>query len=121
MHTVVSVKNPIGSAIMPSPFERGLRPRNPALGGGSEERASGARRASEGGQSPPPSSIPSAQPSALLHVADEGLPLVNRDVGIRDEGRQFVGGVTRDQSLVAPVERHAHVVDGAAVDGEGPQ
>src|SRR6266446_122799 len=52
MHTVVSVKNPIGSAIMPSPFERGLRPRNPALGESSEERASGARRASGGGQSP---------------------------------------------------------------------
>src|SRR5262249_4502951 len=38
----------------PAPFERGLRPRNPDLGGGSEERASSERRASEGGQSPPP-------------------------------------------------------------------
>src|SRR2546422_11474178 len=97
MHTVVSVKNPIGSAIMPSPFERGLRPRNPALGGGSEERASGARRASEVGQSPPPSSIPSARSSALLHVADEGLPLVDPGVRIRDAGRELGGRLPSGQ------------------------
>src|SRR6266849_3991908 len=86
MHTVVSVKKPIGSAITPSPLERGLRPRHPALGGDSEERASSARRASEGGRSPPG--------SCLLHVAHEGLPLVNRDVGISYQGRELVAGIT---------------------------
>src|SRR5207244_3940510 len=73
---------------------------------------------SEGGRSPPPSSTPSAPPSRLLHTADEGLALVDRDVGIRDEGRELVGGVPRDEALIAPVKRHADVVDGAAGDRE---
>src|SRR2546422_7018803 len=111
MHTVVSVKNPIGSAIMPSPFERGLRPRNPALGESSEERASGARRASGGGQSPLPSSIPSARSRALLHVADESPPPVARAVGIRYAGRELAGGVTGEPPLIAPLARPTHVVD----------
>src|SRR5688572_17135385 len=47
---VVLCNSPTG----PSPFERGLRPRNPATGGGREEHAKGVRRPSEGGRSPPP-------------------------------------------------------------------
>src|SRR5207249_315832 len=54
-------------------------------------------------------------------LADERLPLVNRYVGIRDEGCELVGGVAGDQPLIAPVERHTDVVDRAAVDGEGAQ
>src|SRR5712692_2872616 len=82
-------------------FERGLRPRNPVLGGGSEERASRERRASEGGQSPPPSSSrkllqPLLDQAVLVlgrldevevdqvHVRD--LLAGNRDVGPGDAG-----------------------------------
>src|SRR2546430_11470335 len=76
MHTVVSVKKPIGSAITRSPR------------------------------------------SCLLHVAPEGLPLVDRDVGISYQGRELVASITRAQPLVTPVKWHADVVDGAAVDRE---
>src|SRR5439155_13702572 len=76
MHTVVSVKKPIGSAITPSPR------------------------------------------SCLLHVAHEGLPLVDRDVGIAYQGRELVAGITGDEPLVTPVKWHADVVDGAAGDRE---
>src|SRR2546427_11105044 len=106
MHTVVSVKNPIGSAITPSPtsFERGLCPRNPFWG-----RLGGGRRG------------PLRCSSGLLHVADEGLPLVDRDVGIRDQSGELVGGVTRDEALIAPVERPAAVGDAAAGDRAHPR
>src|SRR2546429_7379099 len=78
MHTVVSVKKPIGSAITRSPR------------------------------------------SCLLHVAHEGLPLVDRDVGIAYQGRELVAGITGDEPLVTPVKWHADVVDGAAGDRERP-
>src|SRR5207247_4651509 len=61
---------------------------------------------------------PSATPSRLLHVAHEGLSLVDRDVGISYQGRELVGSITRAEPLVTPVKRHADVVDGAAVDRE---
>src|SRR5262249_59413373 len=112
MHTVVSVKNPIGSDIArPSPtsFERGLCPRNP---GG---------RFRKGGEAPLRVSIPSARTSlGLLQIADEGLALVDRDVGIGDERRELVRGIAGDPPLIAPVERHAAVMAGAAARREPP-
>src|SRR2546423_12380010 len=88
MHTVVSVKNPIGSAIGIPTSSAGL-----------------ARAVLTGGRQ-------------FLHVTGEGLALVDRDVGIRDESGELVGGVPRDEALIAPVKRHADVVDGAAGDRE---
>src|SRR5688572_17384150 len=80
MHTVVSVKNPIGSAITP-PL-RSLR---------------------------------------LLHVADEGLALVDGHVGIAHERGELVARVARAESLVAPVPRQADLVDDLSVDAQRPQ
>src|SRR2546421_7428525 len=100
MHTVVSVKNPIACAIRPTPFERGLCPRNPPGG-----------RFRKGGEAPLRVSSP-APWLGLLHVADERLALVDRHVGIADERGQLVDDVTGDDALVAPVPRHADLVDG---------
>src|SRR5205814_5175441 len=64
MHTVVSVKNPMGSGI-----------------------------------------------SRLLHVADERLALVDRNVRIPHPGCEVVDDVAGAQAHPAPVPGHAHVVD----------
>src|SRR5204862_7139693 len=117
MPTVVSAKRPIGSATTRLPSEGGLRPRRPALGGGSGAGPR-ARGASEGGRSPPPNSSPSAPASRLLHVAHERLALVDGHVGVAHERRQLVDHITGDDALVAPVPRHPHLVDRLAVDRE---
>src|SRR5687767_10130996 len=79
MHTVVSVKNPIGSAI--TPLLRSLR---------------------------------------LLHVADEGFALVDGYVRIAHERGELVARVARAEALVAPVPRHADLMDDLAADPQRP-
>src|SRR3989442_12893038 len=97
MHTVVSVKNPMGSAITPLRSERGLCPRNLFWG-----RLGGGRRG------------PLRCSSRPLHLADEGLPLVDPDVWIRDEGRELVCRVPGDETLIAPVKRQSDMAHGWA-------
>src|SRR6266511_4142628 len=46
---------------------------------------------------------PLPAPTARLDVPCEGLRLLDRDVGVRDEGDQLVRGVASDQPLRTPV------------------
>src|SRR3989475_6412642 len=54
--------------------------------------------------------------SRLLHVADERLAFVDRNVRIPDPGRQVVDDVAGAQAHPAPLPGHAHVVDRLAGD-----
>src|SRR2546425_7603969 len=54
--------------------------------------------------------------SRLLHVADERLAFVDRNVRIPDPGREVVDHVAGAQAHPAPMPGHAHVVDRFAGD-----
>jgi len=69
-----------------------------------------------------PASSPgsSTWPRDLDHLANEHLGLVDRDVEVAAQRGAVVDDVPLDDPIVAPVPRHANVVDRPAVDQEGP-
>ena len=56
----------------------------------------------------------------FLHVADERFSLVHGNVRIGYERRQLIDNVSRSQTLITSVPRHADLVDEFALDHEGP-
>ena len=57
---------------------------------------------------------------SFFDITHKRLPLVHRNVRVGYQRRQLIDNVSRGQTFIAPVPRHAHLVDDFAVDLEGP-
>src|SRR5262245_10241693 len=69
-----------------------------------------------------PSFSPDITPTpSFLEITGEGLALMNRGVGVSDDGRQRVGDLPRGIALPPEMPRQTDLINAPAIDVEGPQ